>query len=408
MSLIQTTAIAAVGATLALGIKKYTDGCKVELLASSDDDEKFMTKVYGTTEHKGHANLGSFIGEHCSKLSSEEAESMVPTPYLCGGMLQTVYCTSIGLKKDSLSRVIYDRELVTMSDNGTISIDWYPKRAELPSKKPIAVIMPGLGGSSYEYHIRRLAKVLGEGENGYQVAIMNHRGSGRTPLTSGRIYNGYDTEDFGDIVKHIAAANPGTPLVAMGYSLGANLLTKYLGEQGDASLFTAAVAICCPFDTEIAGRSLDARNFLNDKLFQPNLVATIKRVISRNLAVIKTSKVEYDIDSIMKAKRMSELDNLITAKTYGHQDCWAYYRAASSTRYVDTIRTPFLAINSLDDPITPHEGIPYEKFKTNPFLALAVTKHGGHLGFFTGMSPRIWYLDPVKQFFDSLLLAKEC
>ncbi|KAJ2634275.1 hypothetical protein GGF40_004302 [Coemansia sp. RSA 1286] len=391
------------GASMLIGLKKYKETCGVQLLAADDQSDEFKAKVSGSENKDAPANIKSVISTQCTLLTDPESSLMVPTPYLCGGMLQTVYCTSIGLKKDAQSAVEYDRQTVTMSDNGTISVDWYPTRSEKDSHKPIAIIMPGLGGSSYEYHIRCMVKVLASGDNGYRVAVMNHRGSGRTPLTSGRLYNGYDTEDFRDIVNLIVAVNPNVPVVGMGYSLGANLLTKYLGEVGSDSPFSAAIAICCPFDTEVAGRSLDAKGFLNDNLFQPNLVATIKRVIKRNLEVIKASPINYDIDAIMRAKRMSELDNLITAKTYGHKNCWAYYKAASSTPYVDNIKTPYLAINSLDDPITPYKGIPMERFRSNPYVALALVKHGGHLGFFSGMDPKIWYLAHAKQFFDVLI-----
>ncbi|KAJ1900500.1 hypothetical protein LPJ66_001432, partial [Kickxella alabastrina] len=385
---------------------RYSNACRIKLISTSENSDEFTTKIMGTNEHKDASNIQRIIETQCTKLVGVEAKNMTPTPYLCGGMLQTVYCTSIGLKKDEQSNVTYDRETITMSDNGTISIDWYPKRTNDPCTTPIALIMPGLGGSSYEYHIRCMVKVLASGNVGYRVAVMNHRGSGRTPLTSSKLYNGYDTDDFRDFTQHIVDNNPGVPIVAMGYSMGANLLTKYLGEVGNVTPFVAAVSICCPFDTEIAGRSLDAHTLLNDRLFQPNLVATIKRVFKRNMDVIKAGAIPYDIDAIMKAKRMSELDNLITAKTYGHKDCWTYYKAASSTKYVDAIRTPYLALNSMDDPITPYEGIPIEKFRNNPFTALALAKHGGHLGFFTGLSPKIWYLHPVKEFFDALVVAK--
>ncbi|KAJ1801408.1 ATP-dependent DNA helicase chl1, partial [Coemansia sp. RSA 2523] len=160
----------------------------------------------------------------------------------------------------------------------------------------------------------------------------------------------------------------------------------------------------CPYDTEVAGRALSAPGLLNDWLFQPNLMATVKRLLRRNIDVIKSSPLNYDIDAIMKASRMSEIDDLVTARTYGHKDCWAYYRAASSVEYVEKIRKPFLAINAEDDPVTPISGVPKDKFANNPCTALALVKHGGHIGFFTGvMSPKIWYLDPVAEFVSAVL-----
>ncbi|KAJ2723126.1 hypothetical protein GGI07_002829 [Coemansia sp. Benny D115] len=388
---------------MAYGIKKYVESCGVELIAGSTESNEFTAKVSKVQGPLRVANMKEFVATYCLHLIGDTAEYMLPTPYLCSGMLQTVYCTAVALKRDVYSEVSYDRQCFTMSDQGTVSVDWYPKRPQdAANKAPIVLIIPGLAGSSYEYHIRSMVKHLADSDSSYCVGVVNHRGCSRTPLTSSKPYSASDTNDLGEIVDAVAAVCPGTPLVGLGYSLGANILTKYLGEKGADSLLAAAVAISCPFDLNVAGRSLDASNFLNDNMYQPNLVATMKRMISRNIDILQSGGVKYDVDAIMNSTRMSEIDYHFTCKRYGYSDCWSYYRDASSTAYVDSIRTPFLAINSLDDPITPSQGIPIDKITNNPFTALALTKYGGHLGFFTGLSAQIWYLHPVKQFFDSI------
>ncbi|KAI8318905.1 AB-hydrolase YheT [Martensiomyces pterosporus] len=396
---VQAAGAAVLGLSLYYGLNKYTDNCRVQLITADEGVSRLIAKDSGE-----EASIRRLLETECPSLTDPKKAFMIPTPYLCGGMLQTVYCTTKALKRDQYSNIKYDRELHEMDDKGTISLDWYPKRSEDPADTtPIVVIMTGVGGSSYEYHIRCLAKALADGPLKYRVVVMNHRGSGRTPLTSPKLYNAYYTEDFRDIVKYIHSSYDQARLIGIGFSLGANLITKYLGEEGSKCLLSAGIAVCCPFDMSIAGRALDADGFLNNNVFQPNLVATMKRLLKRNLDVIKTSEIDYDLDKIMKVKRMSELDNLVTAKTYGFQDCWAYYDAASSTHYVDNIATPYLAINSLDDPVTPPEGIPVDKFKTNPNISLALVKHGGHLGFFTGLSPTIWYLDPIVEFIGAIV-----
>ncbi|KAJ2340560.1 hypothetical protein GGF43_006386, partial [Coemansia sp. RSA 2618] len=327
---------AVAGASLYYGISKYVEGSKVRVVSGKSDEGDTVQKLLS----------------QCPSLVSETA-ALVPTPYLYSGMLQTVYGTTIALRKDRMSDIKYERESKTMSDGGTVALDWYPKPLD-DAERPIAVVIPGLGGSAYEYHVRCVAKRLEA--RGMQVVVCNHRGSGRTALTSPRLYNAYDTSDLTDVLADIHTRYPKAPIVCVGFSLGANLLTRYLGDHGDAAHLSAAVAVSCPFDTEVAGRALSAPGLLNDWLFQPNLMATVKRLVTRNLDVIKSSPLNYDIDAVMKATRMSEIDDLVTARTYGHKDCWAYYRAASSVEYVEKIRKPFLAINAEDDPVTPVEG----------------------------------------------------
>ncbi|KAJ1669546.1 hypothetical protein GGF38_002176, partial [Coemansia sp. RSA 25] len=376
------------GISLLGSMRKLGNRCQVQLVAAHSST--------ATTDSTCSKNIRTLLEAHCPSLTDAKQACMKPTPFLRGGMLQSLYSTMRALKRDKHSDITYDRETKALSDGGTVSIDWYPARSEdSADARPIAIVMAGLGGSSYEYHVRCLSKALEKGGAGYRIAVMNHRGMARTPLTSPKIYNASDTGDFRDIVRYIRSSYPHAPLVGVGFSLGANLLTKYLGEQGTESPLSAAVAICCPFDMSLTGRSLDADTFLNNKLFQPHLVATIKRFFQRNSKILQESPTNYDWDAIMSAKRMSQIDTLVTARDCAQRDCWEHYRAASSTPYVDGIRTPYLAINSMDDPVTRYEGIPQAKFRSNPCIALALLKHGGHLGFFCGLKPKIWYLTPV-------------
>ncbi|PIA13362.1 AB-hydrolase YheT [Coemansia reversa NRRL 1564] len=387
---------AAAGVTLYYGASKYVENSKVKLVLDDNANRKDEILVH------------SLIEKHCPSLSNSAKAYLLPSPFLCTGTLQTIYCSGIALKRDKLSNIKYERELREMSDGGTVSIDWYPGRSnsDAESTQPIAIVIPGLGGSSYEYHIRSLAKHLAENsQSKFSVAAINHRGSGRTPLTSSKLYNAYDTSDLHEIVQYISESFPRARLVCIGFSMGANILTRYMGEEGDHSKLSAAIVISCPFDMLIAGRALSTPGFLNDRLFQPSLMATLRRVLERNIDMIKTSKVGYNIDAVLKAKRVSDVDDHITAKAYGFSNCWEYYKAASSSTSVDEIRRPFLAISAADDPITPIEGVPVDKFKHNPNTALVIVKHGGHIGFFSGISPRIWFMQPVAEFFDAVLVG---
>ncbi|KAJ2809527.1 hypothetical protein H4R20_000029 [Coemansia guatemalensis] len=382
---------AVAGVALYYGFSKYKENSKVELVMSSNDDDK----------DKG---LVRALIEQCPSLVDPQKAYLVPTPFLCSGILQTVYCSSLALKRDAYSNIKYEREMRKMSDGGTVSIDWYPGTSDTESAKPIAIIIPGLGGSSYEYHIRSLAKHLAENSRSkMRIAAINHRGSGRTPLTSSKLYNAYDTSDLEEIIEYIAETYPKARMVCVGFSLGANIMTRYMGKQEDNNPLAAAIAISCPYDTDLCGRALSVPGFFNDRLFQPNLMTAIKRVVLRNREMIQKSNPDFDIDAILKARRLCDFDNLVTAPVYGHEDCWSYYKAASSVESVDKIRRPFLAINATDDPVTTFKGVPVDKFRSNPNTALAIVNHGGHLGFFTGVSPRAWFQEPVTEFLDTVL-----
>lgn len=41
-----------------------------------------------------------------------------------------------------------------------------------------------------------------------------------------------DTTDYDSMVQHIATIYPNTKIICVGYSIGGNIITKYLGEKG--------------------------------------------------------------------------------------------------------------------------------------------------------------------------------
>lgn len=86
----------------------------------------------------------------------------------------------------------------------------------------------------------------------------------------------------------------------------------------------------------------------------------------------------------------------------------AYYAWAGSHLKVPGIRVPFLAVNSVDDPIVAE--IPYEACSENPWVCLVTTEHGGHLGWFEGdligregTPPHRWIKKPVLEWFAAVL-----
>ena len=77
---------------------------------------------------------------------------------------------------------------------------------------------------------------------------MNFRGCSGEINRLPRSYHAGETQDPGFIISRIHERFPGAPLFAVGYSLGANMLLKWLGEQGEAALLMSAIAVSVPFD----------------------------------------------------------------------------------------------------------------------------------------------------------------
>ncbi|KAJ2081346.1 hypothetical protein H4R24_002404 [Coemansia sp. RSA 988] len=377
---------------------------KVQLTTSSNTEEEDKTTVRSTIE------------SGCPSLMRENGAKMMPTPYLLSGWLQTVYLAMQARKKDQFSNIEYDRHLLDLHDGGLVSLDWYPIRPirrnirtegepliAIPDPKtPIVIIIPAGMSTSGEYYIRCLAKALYD-KGGFRAVILNHRGCCNTPLTTPRLLSGDYTGDLKETIAHIQNIAPEASIGAIGFSVGANILTKYLGEQGKNSNLAAAVTIGCLFDTAKTFNRMDEPSFFNDKAFQPNLTAAIRKYANQHRDMIINGNAEFDFDAINKATRVKQLDMLLTSKAAGYNTCEEYYQAASSALLVHSIATPYLAINSNDDPVVPVEAIPYEAIRSNPWTALVTVDHGGHLAFFTGIFPKIWYINPTLEFLSAFM-----
>ncbi|MQL87972.1 hypothetical protein Taro_020537 [Colocasia esculenta] len=107
-------------------------------------------------------------------------------------------------------------------------------------------------------------------KQGWNVVVSNHRGLGGVSITVGfivlmslhvyrlissvifvqsdRFYNAGWTEDIRKVINHLHLEYPKAPLFAIGTSIGANMLVKYLGEEGDGTPVAGAASICSPWD----------------------------------------------------------------------------------------------------------------------------------------------------------------
>ena len=69
------------------------------------------------------------------------------------------------------------------------------------------------------------------------------------------------------------------------------------------------------------------------------------------------------------------------------RDAADYYHRASSLRVVDRIAVPTLILSAEDDPFVPAEQFRDPVVQANPRVTGAITRHGGHCGFYADPTP---------------------
>lgn len=76
-------------------------------------------------------------------------------------------------------------------------------------------------------------------------------------MQSETFYNAGWTSDMREVLYEIKARLPAAPLALVGTSLGANMVIKFLAEEGDDCPIWGAVAMGCPHDLLVCDRFMN-------------------------------------------------------------------------------------------------------------------------------------------------------
>ena len=65
------------------------------------------------------------------------------------------------------------------------------------------------------------------------------------PLTSPQLYSSCHTDDIRHALLYISHRYPQALLLGLGFSLGANVLTRYVAEEGEECILISACVLAC-------------------------------------------------------------------------------------------------------------------------------------------------------------------
>jgi predicted alpha/beta-fold hydrolase len=222
---------------------------------------------------------------------------------------------------------------------------------------------------------------------------MYFRGCSGEPNRLPRSYHSGETGDLDHVVDYLLGKYPQQSLSLIGFSLGGNVLLKWLGEQGVNTAVEQAIAVSVPFDLDAAARQLEIglsriyRNYLLQKL--------------RKSAICKAALHSplYPVNRLHELRSFRAFDNAITAPLHGFDDVDDYYSRASSKQFLQHIRIPTLILQSADDPFLPASALPRAD-ELAPAVTLELSPQGGHVGFISGnypLAPVYWLEQRITQ-----------
>ena len=242
------------------------------------------------------------------------------------------------------------------------------------------VMVHGLEGSGEAGYVRGLCG-LGL-RAGFGVHRFHMRTCGGTEHLCGTLYHAGLTSDLLSVLRQLEREGR-TPIFLVGFSLGGNVVLKLAGELQAAArpLIRGVCAVSTPIDLMASVERLARKE---NRLYERRFV---RRMRNRLYATGR-----YWPKDFAGLRSLIDIDDRITAPSFGFGNAANYYRTQSASRFLERIRVAALMIHAKDDPMAPFESSQFEVAGRNPQIEQLVTEHGGHLGFL-GRNPHRFWLD---------------
>ena len=248
---------------------------------------------------------------------------------------------------------------------------------------PLLVLLHGLEGSPDSHYARGvLARAQ---ERRWSAAALVFRTCGGEMNHTRRFYHSGETTDLDFVIRRLTSEMPNVPIVLAGFSLGGNVLLKWLGEQGTEvpSAVRAAAAVSVPYDLARGSRYIN-RGF--SRVYERHFLRSLVRKAGEKRQRFPDIAPAAHLPAL---RTMWDFDDAVTAPVHGFRDASDYYERSSSLHWLDRIRTPTLLVSAADDPFLPREVLDEVRAaaRSNPALHCEFPEQGGHVGFIAGNLP---------------------
>lgn len=288
-----------------------------------------------------------------------------------GGDLQTLRNYLVPPRID-LSAYDQRRLLLPMADDSGDRLVAYLNRPARGVKRPLVVLIHGLTGCSESRYV--LASAEHFLELGHPVLRLSLRGAGPSRAYCRFQYHAGSSRDLRDALAALPQAVKANGLLLVGFSLGGNMLIKYLAEHGASGGVRAAAAVSAPLDLVVAiERMLEPRN----AAYQLYLLTRMK--VESTTPPARLSAAERR--AALTARTVFQFDDRFTAPRNGYAGALDYYRRTMALDFLSGVTVPTLLIHAEDDPWIPSGTYRAFDWSSNRYLTPLLAAGGGHVGF---------------------------
>lgn len=309
-----------------------------------------------------------------------------------GADLQTIRSTVLGTPPVLDGSAEERLEFATRDGSGDVLLAAL-NRPAVGGERPLVILLHGLTGCETSRYVlasaRRLLAL------GYPVMRLNLRGSGPSRRRCRGQYHAGRSEDLHAVIGQLDGRLAGRGLLLAGFSLGGNIMLKYLGEAGPLAPVLGAVSVSAPIDLKATQLRLTT---WRNRLYHDYLLRHMKLEAAAPISDLS----EAEQATLARLRTIFDFDDRIIAPRNGFAGDDDYYARSAALRFLDRIRVPTLLIHARNDPWIPAERYAAFDWRSNPRLMLLMSRAGGHLGFHGRDRGAAWHDLCIAEFFGRL------
>lgn len=285
--------------------------------------------------------------------------------FLRNGHLQSIYQTFF--RPDFSMKFI--RKRFILDDNDFVDLDTLTN-----DNQKVALILHGLESGTDRSYMKGMANILSK--NGWDVVCMNFRGCSGELNNKYRSYHSGEYKDVEQVLRYVVKNGNYKSLDLIGFSLGGNVLLKYLGdlENNLPPIINKAVAISVPCNLEDSAYHL-AKGF--NKIYLKRFIKSMRKKLKAKQELHPEHKNGTNLNTLSDFQLF---DDYYTAPAHGYPDAKTYWSACSSINVIDKIKVNTLIITAENDQFLTPSCYPIKQANQNKHVTLEIPTDGGHVG----------------------------
>lgn len=290
-----------------------------------------------------------------------------PPTIFRNGHFSTIYSA----KLRPSPKLLQDRERVILTDGDFLDVDWSFSRKGV---RKVAVLLHGLEGNAQRTYMKGQGRILQK--NSWDIAAVNYRGCSGESNSKYPSYNAGRTDDLEVVIQYILNKDQYDEIVLIGFSLGGNLLLKYLGEHTSLPKeLKKGIAISTPLNLK---GSLEALGHFYNWIYRTSFLYDLKKKYKIKMHQFPEKMAPEDLKKI---KSLLDFDMIYTAPAHGFKNAFDYYEKNSSQQFLPTVKIPVLILNAKNDTFLSPDCYPIALASESSNVYLEMPKFGGHVGF---------------------------